>query len=170
LLNGDSETQRAPALLILVARLVGGQQHMRSLKDRGAAGPRQLHVVARLGQRVVLNGFKAVGLAVGAGVDAEHAGHRQHRGLVDTYDARMRVRRAHHRRVSLTRIVEVVAELALAGNQPRVFGARHRLADETKCRFGKRHGRSGSLQTVAGGKAPNGAMLIWILCRRRASI
>ncbi len=36
-----------------MARLVGGQQHMRADEDLAAAGPGELHVVARLRQRIV---------------------------------------------------------------------------------------------------------------------
>ena len=53
-------------------------------------------------------------------------------GLVDPQDARMRMRRADDRRVSLTRKAEVVAELPAAREQSRIFVARHRLADKAK--------------------------------------
>ena len=68
--------------------------------------------------------------AIGAGEDAEHARHRRPpRAVSIRDDARMRMRRAHHRRIGLTRQAEIVAEAALAGEQPRVFLAPHRLAD-----------------------------------------
>ena len=44
-------------------------------------------------------------------------------------DARVRVRRADELRVGLARQVEVVAVAPAAGDQPRVFLARHRLAE-----------------------------------------
>ena len=111
-----------------MARFVGGQQQMRADEDLAAAGPGELHVVARLRQRIVRDGAEAVGLAIGAGEHAEHAGQRQRSGLVDRDDARMGVRRAHHRRVGLPGKIEIVGEAALADDQPRVFVARHGLA------------------------------------------
>ena len=49
---------------------------------------------------------------------------------VDRDDARMRMGRAHHRRIGLAVEIEIVGEAALAGDEPRVLLARHRLADE----------------------------------------
>ena len=123
-----------------VARLVGGQQQMRADEDFAAAGRGELHVVARLRQRIVADGAEAVGGAIGAGEDAEHAGHVQRRRLVDGDDACVRVRRAHHRRVGLIGKTEIVGEAALAGDEPRVFVARHGLADEAKAGFRFIHG------------------------------
>ena len=59
-----------------VARLVRGQQQMRTDENRAAARRGKLHVVFGLRQRIVRNGFEVVGRAVGAGVNAEHARHR----------------------------------------------------------------------------------------------
>ena len=59
-----------------MARFVGGQQQMRADEDLAAAGRGELHVVARFRQRIVADGAEAVGGAIGAGEDAEHAGHR----------------------------------------------------------------------------------------------
>ena len=75
-----------------VARLVGRQQQMRADEDFAAAGSGELHVIARLRQRIVPDGAEAVGGAIGAGEHAEHAGQRQRAGFVDRGDARMRVR------------------------------------------------------------------------------
>src|SRR5471030_233245 len=72
-----------------------------------------------------------IGHAVGARKHAEHAGHRQCAAFIDADDARMRMRRAHHRRTGLSGKTEIVAELALPGNKPRILVAHHRLADET---------------------------------------
>ncbi len=49
---------------------------------------------------------------------------------IDRDDARVRIRRAHHRRIGLAVETEIVGETALAGNEPRILLARHRLADE----------------------------------------
>ena len=79
----------------------------------------------------VLDRGEPVGQAIGASEDAEHA--RQHTGgrRFDAADARMRMRRAHHRGISLMVEPEIVAEAALAGEKPLVLGAPQRLADET---------------------------------------
>src|SRR6516165_4580263 len=42
----------------------------------------------------------------------------------------MRMRRAHHRRIGLTVEIKVIRKAALAGDEPLVFLARQRLADE----------------------------------------
>ena len=47
-----------------MARLVGGQQQMRADEDAAATGPGELHVVARLRQRVVRDRPEAVGQAI----------------------------------------------------------------------------------------------------------
>jgi hypothetical protein len=83
----------------------------------------------------VADGAEAVGGAIGAGKDTEHAGHVQCGRLVDGNDTRVRVRRAHHRRVSLPGEAEIVGEAALPGDQPRVFVTRHGPADEAKAGF-----------------------------------
>ena len=138
-----------------VAHLVGGQQQMRADEDLAAAGRGQLHVVARLRQRVVADGAEAVGGAIGAGEDAEHAGHRQRRRLVDRNDARVRVRRAHHRRVRLTGKTEIVGEAALPGDEPRVFVARHGLADEAKAGLRFVHSNPGHVTSGPRRAAPD---------------
>ena len=74
-------------------------------------------------------GLQAVGQAVRAGEHAEHARHRLGRGGVDADDARVRMRRAHHRRVGLAVDAEIVAEAALAGQQALVLLAADRMAD-----------------------------------------
>ena len=73
-----------------------------------------------------------VGQAVGPGEDAEHA--RQGAGArrIDAANARMRMRRAHHRGIGLMVELEIVAEAAFAGDQPLVLGAAHGPADEAE--------------------------------------
>jgi len=118
-----------------MARLVGGQQHMRSDEYRLAAGGGQLHVVFCLGQGIVRDRGELVGEAIGAGEDPEHARHGARACRVDPEDAGVRVGRAHHRGKCLARELEVVAEAALAGHQARVLVARDRLADEAVMRL-----------------------------------
>ena len=118
-----------------MARLVGGQQQMRADEHRAAAGRGELHVVFGLRQRIVRNGLEPIGRAIGAGEDAEHARHRFCPRRIDRDDARMRIRRAHHRRIGLAVESEIVGEAAIAGDEPRIFLARHRLADEAEARL-----------------------------------
>ncbi len=66
---------------------------------------------------------------------AEHARHRFRRRGIDRDNARMRMRRTHHHRISLAVETEIVGETPLAGDQPRIFLARHRLADEAVAGF-----------------------------------
>src|SRR5271169_3110907 len=113
---------------------------MRADEYLAAARRGQLHVVARLGQWIVLDGAESIGRAIGARVNAEHAGQLERRGLVDRDNARMRVRRAHHRRLRLPGKTEIVGEAALPGDEPRVLGARPRLPDEAEAGFRFIHG------------------------------
>ena len=80
-------------------------------------------------------GAELVGGAIGAGEHAEHAGHRLRPRGIDRDNARMRIRRAHHHRIGLAVETEIVGEAALAGDQPLILLARHRLADEAVAGF-----------------------------------
>ena len=112
-----------------MARLVGRERHVRADEDLAAAGAGELHVEFRLRHRRVRNGLEAVGAAVGAGEDAEHARHGARLLGVDAQDAGMRIGRAHHRRIGLPRQAEVVAEPAPAGGEAEVLLAAQRLSD-----------------------------------------
>src|SRR5262249_34528370 len=130
-----------------VAGLVRRQQQMRADEHRAAACGRKLHVVSGLRQRIRRDGAEAVGEAVGAGENAEHARHRLGARGIDGADAGMRVRRAHHHRMCLAGEAEIVAEAAVAGGQPLVLLAHDRLADEAEAGishrlFDVRHCRS----------------------------
>ena len=92
-------------------------------------GPVSFMSYLRLGQRVVRDGGQPVGEAVGAAEDAEHARHRLGARRIDAEDARVRMGRAHHRRVGLAVEVEIVAEAAAAGDEPLVL-----LAHDAACR------------------------------------
>src|SRR5215469_109359 len=113
-----------------MAHTIGRQQHMRAGEHRAAAWPGELHVVFGLGHRIVRNRPKIFRSAIGAGEDAEHAGHVLCRGDVDRDNPRMRMRRSHHRRIGLAVETEIVGEAALAGDEPLVLFARQRLTDE----------------------------------------
>src|SRR6266705_717210 len=77
----------------------------------------------------VRNGFQSVRQEVRAGEDGEDAGRCERLRRVDSRDARMRVRRAHHSGVGLTGEVDVVAEASTAGEQARVLLTEDRHPD-----------------------------------------
>ena len=112
-----------------VARFVGGQQQMRTFEHLAAPGRGELHVVSGRGQRAVRNRLQRIGGAIRAGVAPQHAGHGSRRAGVDAEDARMRMRRAQHRREHLSGQAEVVAELPAAGQEALILFAAQRLAD-----------------------------------------
>ena len=116
-------------------RLVGRQQRIGPDEHRAAVGPGELHVEFGLRHRIVRDRPKLVGGAVGAGEHAEHARHRLRRRGIDRDNARVRIRRTHHHRIGLAVEIEIVGEAALAGDQPRILLARHRLADEAVAGF-----------------------------------
>ena len=111
-------------------RFVRRQQQMRTDEHRAAAGRRKLHVELGLRQRIVRNWLEVVRGAIGASEYAKHARHRLGPLRIDCDDARVRIRRSHHRRIGLAFETEIVGETAVAGNEPRILLARHRLADE----------------------------------------
>ena len=118
-----------------MARSVRGQQQMRADENRAAARRGELHVEFGLRHRIVRNGLEIVGYAIGAGEHPKHARHRVGPRRIDGDDARMRIGRAHHHRISLPVEREVVGKAALAGDEPRVLLARQRLADEAVSGF-----------------------------------
>src|SRR6202023_3530383 len=97
-------------------------------------------IVSGARQRIVRDGAELVAKAIGARERAEHARHRAHRAGVDPADARMRMRRAHHRGIGLAVELEVGAEPAVAGDEAGVLVARDRLADEPVMRVGGLYG------------------------------
>ncbi len=111
---------------------VGWEKQMRSYEDFGPSRPVQFHVEFCLGEGVVLDCAKFVCETIGARKHAEDAGHVVSCGPFDADDACMGMRRTDDRRVSLAGKKEVVAKLAAARQQPRIFVARHRLADEAE--------------------------------------
>ena len=142
-----------------VARLVGGQEHVRADEDGAAAGRVQLHVELGFRQRVVRNGGEFFRETIGAGEHREHAFHFLRARRVDVADARVRIRRAHHRRVGLPLEQEVVAELAAAGDQPLVLRPPDRFSDEAE--VGLVHRCCPYGQTVASsGWAKSGGMVV----------
>src|SRR5258707_12043253 len=127
--------QPDPHRIAHMARLVGGQEEVRADEERAAARGMQLHVVFGLGRRIVRNGAKPVGEAVGAGEAAEPPGHRRGPPRIDAEDARVRMRGAQHHRAGLAVDAEIVAEAAATGDEPRVLLAHEGLADEAEAHF-----------------------------------
>ena len=128
---GDDHRHR----LADMARALDRQQLMRADEDgarRTAIRRRELHVEFRRRHWIVRNGFQPIGAAIGAGEDAEHAGHRARRIGIDARDARMRMRRAHESREDLAGDAEIVGVAATAGQQPEILFPRQRLAAVTQ--------------------------------------
>ena len=115
-----------------MTRLVGRQQEMRADEDGAAARRAELHVVFGLGQRIVRDGTEIVGQAIGTGEDPKHARHGARARRIDAADAGMGMGRADHGRIGLMVELEVVAEAALAADEPLVLGTPHGLADEAE--------------------------------------
>jgi predicted Ser/Thr protein kinase len=76
---------------------------------------------------------EAILAALNAVEDGEHARHGARRRVIDTEDARVRVRRAHHCRIDLSRHAEVVGIAAVAGGKPKVLLSGKRFADCFEC-------------------------------------
>jgi hypothetical protein len=74
---------------------------------------------------------QAIGGAVGPGEDAEHARHLLRLLDRNSLDARVRVGRAHHRRVRLALELQIVGEAPGSRQEARIFLARERLADHS---------------------------------------
>jgi hypothetical protein len=90
----------------------------------------------------VLDCSKSVRETISTRKHAENARHFVRRGLIDTDDARVSMLRTNHRRIGLAGKMEVVAELAAPRQEPRIFVARHRFADEAEIWFSIGHRRS----------------------------
>ena len=71
-----------------------------------------------------------VGRAIGAGEDAEHAGHFPRRCGIDRDNARVRIGRPHHDGVDLAVEMKIVGELTSARDQTLVLLARQGFANE----------------------------------------
>jgi len=84
---------------------------------------------------------------VGGGEDADDTRRAASRRHVDRADARMRVGRAHHRRVEAAENAQVVDELASPRDEPRVLAAANRSG---VLGHASPHRRSCALQAVAG--------------------
>ena len=128
-----------------MACLVGGEQQVRADEHRAAARRMQLHVEFGFWQRVVRNGIEPGGQAISPAEGRNDARQRARGGKVHVTDARMRMRRPHHRQVTLAGDGKIVAEATGAGGQPRVLLARQRRADEAEVfgGFGLLHDREG---------------------------
>ena len=104
-----------------IAHLVGHQ--------RGAVGLQQRRAVAVLQRQAAGEGAVIGGGEVGAGPDAEHAGHRLGGRGVDAADDAVGMAGAHDPGIGLAGQVEIVGVFALAAHQRVVFLAADRLPD-----------------------------------------
>jgi len=118
-----------------VPRLVGREQRIGPDEHRAAFGPGELHIEFGLRHRIVRDRREAVCETISARADTEHARHGPGTRAINRNNARMRMPRAHHHRIGLAVEIEIVGEAALAGNEPRIFLALHRLADEAVAVF-----------------------------------
>ena len=75
-------------------------------------------------------------LQIGAGKDAEHAGHGPRALCVHALDDRVRDLRPHENRIRLSRLMEVVGEMARAGNEWHVLTAQRAVIAAEACRRG----------------------------------
>ena len=129
-----------------MACAIGRQEHVRADEDGTTVPSPELEVVSVGGHGVVGDGAEAILRKVGAREDAEHARARPRVLGGDCDDARVRVRRAHDRRVDLAGQREVVAESPATAEQAIVLLAPNGLADWT------RHGEH------AGASIPSGCV------------
>ncbi len=103
-------------------------QHRAVLRQRRARWHEHRRAVAASARNDRAGGAEFLGRPVFAGQHREHARHLLRGTDVDGADARMRMGRAQHKGVGEARQYEVVGVAAATGQQPRIFGARHRLA------------------------------------------
>ena len=104
-----------------IAHLVGHQRH--------AIGLMQWRAVAVLQWQTASEGTVVGGGKIGAGPDAEHAGHRFRRRGVDAANDAVRVARANDEGIGLPGQVEIVGVFALAADQRVVLLAADGLPD-----------------------------------------
>ena len=90
-------------------------------EDLGAVAAAQRNLVRIHGHGTMRNGPKAVGQGVPTRQDGDHPRPLQRAADVDADDAGVRVWRADDAGIGLTGEVDVVAEPALAGKEPRVL-------------------------------------------------
>ena len=81
------------------------------------------------------NGAETVRQKVVAGQHRDDAGDLKRRRRVDAGNPRMGVRRAVHDRIDLTRQVDIVGETSASGQEPEIFLAGQRPANDRPCRW-----------------------------------
>ena len=112
------------------ARFVVGKYAVRRNEFvRGVARPQRY--VGRPDDRPVRNRLEPIVDRVGAGEHRDDSGQRHGFGAIDRANAGMGVRRAHHHRIGLVFRIDVVAEAATTGDEPRVLLAADGLADSS---------------------------------------
>ncbi len=127
------------------AGAIDGQGQRLRDEERRAVGALERHFVWIRRHRPMRDRLEPVRDEIRARQHGEHTGARQRRCRIDAHDARMCVRRADHRRIRLTRKVDVVRVAPGAGDEARIFPTTYRLADavwrRSRARSEKRHGR-----------------------------
>ena len=119
---GDDDGDR----LAGVADLAGRQHRVRRIGHLGAVAVAESEARIAHQRR---NTADAVGRQIVGGEDAKHPRHGQGAGRLERPQTGMGVGRAHHGHMGLAGQVDVVGETAAPGQQARVLGAAHRLAD-----------------------------------------
>ena len=127
------------------AGAIDGQRQGIRDEERRAVGTLERHFVWIRRHRPMRDRLEPVRDEIRARQHGEHARGRQRGRRIDAHDARMRVRRADHRRVRLAGKVDVVRVTSGAGDEARIFPTTYRLADavrrRTCARSEKRHER-----------------------------
>ena len=127
------------------ANAIDGQRKGLRDVERRAVGALERHFVWIRRHRPMRHRLEPVRDEIRARQHGEHTRARQRGRRIDAHDARMRVRRADHRRVRLAGKVDVVRVTPGAGDQARIFPTTYRLADafrrRTRARSEKRHVR-----------------------------
>ena len=103
-------------------------QHRPAVRQRGPRRHEHRRAVAALARDHRAERAVFRGRPIGAGEHREHARHLLRRAHVDRADARMRVGRAQDMGMSEARQVEIVGIAPPPREEPRILGARHRLA------------------------------------------
>ena len=112
-----------------IARLVVGQGVVVGDEDLRSVAVLEQGVGRRGRHRHMRDAPHSIGVEIGAGQHRDYSRCGQGGGGVVGFDPRVRIGRAHHRRMGLAGERHVVAETARTGQQPHILLAQHRCAD-----------------------------------------
>ena len=102
---------------------------MRADKNLGPARAFELHVIFGLRHGAMWDRIEAIGYQIGAGENAEHAGHGKGRFKIKTFEQSMGMGRADHHRIALPVQAKIVCKLAFSGQKTCVLFAPDWLAN-----------------------------------------